>query len=213
MSKRSPSSAYRTSSDPTWRGPDRKAQTRLLIVCGAEGTEPQYIRSLNSYLCNRAVHVKVIKKGRSPSQVVSHGIKVATTINDSYDQLWCVVDVDDFDDLDVAARKVARSPIPTVLVVSNPCFELWPLLHFVDHRSHIDSPAHALRLLCKHIAGYDKKILDFARVYASGIGDAIERAKSLEPTGEATDVNPSTNVWRLVLAMGWEQHGAMSARR
>ena len=204
MSKSSSPSAYSTSTDPKWRGPDRKARTRLLIVCGAAGTEPQYIRSLNSFLCNRAVHVKVVEKGRSPSQVVAHGIKMATAINDSYDQLWCVVDVDNFDDLAIAARRTKDARIPTVLVVSNPCFELWSLLHFTDHRGRIDSPAHAMKLLRKHVAGYDKKILDFAKVYAPGIGIAIERAKHLDPTGKAADVNPSTNVWLLVQAMGWE---------
>lgn len=213
MNKRSPTPAYRTTTDPTWRGPDRKAHTRLLIVCGAAGTEPQYVNSLNSYLCNRAVRVRVVKKGRSPSQVVTHGIKVATAINDSYDQLWCVVDVDNFDDLAIAAQRAADSPIPTSLVVSNPCFELWPLLHFTDHRGHIESPAHAMKLLGKHVAGYDKKILDFAKVYAPGIGNAVERAKRLEPTGDATEVNPSTNMWRLVRAMGWGDQGERPARR
>ena len=200
MTKRSPMPAYST--DLKWRGAPRQPRTRLLVVCGAAGTEPQYIRALNSYLHNRAVHVKVVEQGRSPSQVVDYGIKKLTAVKDSYDELWCVVDVDNFEDLDVAARKARSSGVRTTLIVSNPCFELWLVLHFVDHQGHIDSPAQSKKLLCKHRSGYDKKIVDFETVYAPGLADAIRRAKALDPTGEATHVNPSTNMWRLVVAMG-----------
>lgn len=140
-----------------------------------------------------------------PSQVVKYAIKVATAVNDSYDQLWCVVDVDNFTDLDEARRIASDSPVTTTLIVSNPCFELWPLLHFILHRGHIDGPAHAKKLLCEQLPGYDKQIVDFAKLYVPRLADAIENAKALDPTGEATQVNPSTNVWRLVSAMGWPE--------
>lgn len=51
--------------------------TRLLIVCGAEGTEPKYISGLNRHLRNPAVQVKVLEKGRAPAQVVQFGVKIA----------------------------------------------------------------------------------------------------------------------------------------
>ncbi len=200
MTGRSPMPAHST--DLKWRGASRKPSTRLLVVCGATGTEPQYIRALNSFLCNRAVHVKVIEKGRSPSQVVDFGIKKMTAVKDSYDELWCVVDVDNFEDLDAAARKAKTSGIRTTLIVSNPCFELWLVLHFADHRSYIDSPARTKQLLCRHVANYDKQIVDFPAVYAPRLEDASRRAKALDSTGEATRLNPSTNMWRLVVAMG-----------
>lgn len=201
MSKRSSTSAYRTDTDLRWRGADRTPQTRLLVVCGAAGTEPQYINALNAHLRNRAVHVKVVPKALSPGQVVDYGIKRATAADDSYDQLWCVVDVDGFKDLDAAAHKVANSPIPAVLVVSDPCFELWLLLHFTDHRGHIADAAHAKQLLRKHVPGYDKCRIEFAKTYAARIDVAVKNAQALDPTGEAAHLNPSTNVWRLVAAM------------
>ena len=203
MSKRVSMPAYDTNLN--YRGAARTPRTRLLIACGAAGTEPQYIRALNSHLRNRAVHVKVIEKGRAPSQVVAYGIKKATALNDSYDQLWCVTDVDNFTDLDEAARLARTAPIPTTLIVSNPCFELWLLLHFVRHHRHIGNPAQAKTLLRKYAADYAKQIVDFEKRYVPQLPNAIENAKVLDPTGEATGLNPSTNMWRLVLAMGWPE--------
>ncbi|MFI9817183.1 RloB family protein [Saccharothrix variisporea] len=86
-----------------------------------------------------------------------------------------------------AANRTAVS-----LAVSDPCFELWLLLHFRDHTAHIDGAKAAKALLTRHIVGYDKKV-DFD-VFAVNVDSAITRAKVLGPE------NPSTGVWRLVEA-------------
>ena len=57
--------------------------------------------------------------------------RVAKRQRDSYlafDEVWCVHDVDDHPRLD-EARIMARDN-DISLAVSNPCFELWLLLHF-----------------------------------------------------------------------------------
>jgi hypothetical protein len=45
-----------------------------------------------------------------------------------------------------------------------------------------------------------KNTLQFAS-YSQLLGDAVVRAKKLEPDGTNYRVNPSTNMWRLVEAM------------
>lgn len=83
------------------------------------------------------------------------------------------------------------------LVVSNPCFELWLLLHFVDHRGASASYRQLRPKLIKHVPEYDKCQLEFDQ-FAAGLEDAVDRAERLDPSGQDHDRNPSTGVWKLV---------------
>ncbi|SDG32219.1 RloB-like protein [Lentzea fradiae] len=74
--------------------------------------------------------------------------------------------------------------------MSDPCFELWLLLHFKAHNAFIEKGKSACALLAEYVPGYDKR-LDFSR-FDDRVEAAIKRAKEL-PAG-----NPSTDVWRLV---------------
>lgn len=189
--------------DDKSKRPARTLRRRLLIVCGASRTEPLYLEGLNSHLRNPAVRIKVLAKSCAPLQVVEYAIHHATVVGDSYDELWCVVDVDQFTGLGEAIRRAATCTAPpTTVIVSNPCFELWLLLHFADHRAHVASYAQLKPLLRKHLPNYDKSRLDFARGgYAETYGAAVERAMALEPTGTDFSRNPSTNMWQLIEAM------------
>ncbi|GAB2985940.1 RloB family protein [Saccharothrix stipae] len=101
-----------------------------------------------------------------------------------------MVDVDHFD-IAAALREADRAKVN--LAVSDPCFELWLLLHFADHRAHIADYRAARDLLARHVPGYDKK-LDYA-VFDPGLERAVARAALLGPD------NPATTVGRLVQAV------------
>jgi hypothetical protein len=51
--------------------------------------------------------------------------------------------------------------------------------------------------LRRHLPGYDKADLVYAD-YATGLADAVARAKGLDGTGTQHLINPSTSAWRLV---------------
>jgi RloB-like protein len=51
-----------------------------------------------------------------------------------YDEVWCVFDVDEHPNLPEALQQANDNGLK--LAVSNPCFELWILLHFQDQRAH-----------------------------------------------------------------------------
>jgi hypothetical protein len=127
-------------------------------------------------------------KSDSPENLVKYARSVFS--DDEYDEAWCVVDVDHFD-IDGATKVAERAGIN--LAVSDPCFEVWLLLHFTDHTAYAKDGKAACGLLAKHVSGYDKK-LDFA-AFDPGVEAAIKRAKGLEPG------NPSTDVWKLVEAL------------
>lgn len=102
------------------------------------------------------------------------------------------IDVDDHPNL-AAAKQLALSN-DIQLAISNPCFELWGLLHFADQRGHIER--HKLRVeLQKHLPGYDKE-LAFARL-DPGYDEAVRRARDLEAAASRDDRvggNPTTGV-------------------
>jgi hypothetical protein len=173
----------------------RRLSTRLLIVCGGLRTEKLYFDGLRRAEHNPAVTVVLKTHPKSPTEVVRHARTIRRDNRDDFDEVWCVLDVDQFQDISQAATLAKKSGIK--VAISNPCFELWLLLHLAAHTAHI-STRDVQRLLCRHLPGYDKSDLSFDD-FASGVGDAYERSRELEPTGRAHDVNPSTNVWQLMI--------------
>ena len=88
------------------------------------------------------------------------------------------------------------------VAVSNPCFELWLVLHVEDrerhvHRSDIQRDARKLNV----VEGKNVPDSVWGRL-ADGYEDAKRRAQALdqmhEDNGSAFRSNPSTDVWRLV---------------
>lgn len=179
------------------RSAHREPRVRLLVVCGGLCTEPDYFNGLKARMRNPAVTVKVLKKGEAPKNVVDYACSPRVVGTDEFDQVWCVVDADDFE-LDDAARAAAKASI--ALAVSNPCFELWLLLHHCDYRKPLADARAAQRELQRHVPAYRKEELRFDD-FAAGIRDAVIRAKQLDPTGRDHTRNPSSGVWSLVQQM------------
>jgi hypothetical protein len=116
-----------------------------------------------------------------------------------WDDVWAVVDIDDHPH--VAEAKQLATDNGIQLAVSNPCFELWALLHFQDQRAHIDR-SKLRTALRKHLPGYDK-VLGFARL-APHQADAVRRARELDAAAERAERpgrNPTTGMPALVEAI------------
>ncbi|MFT7647504.1 MAG: hypothetical protein ACI8Y4_002253 [Candidatus Poriferisodalaceae bacterium] len=52
-----------------------------------------------------------------------------------FDEIWCVFDTDEHPNLEQAVAEAADSNIRTAR--SNPCFELWLVLHVADQTAHV----------------------------------------------------------------------------
>jgi hypothetical protein len=84
------------------------------------------------------------------------------------------------------------------LAISNPCFELWALLHFQDQQAHIER-GKVQHLCATHMPRYEKK-LDY-EILRPKYSNAVKRAEDLERLHESrgtAGANPSTTVYRLV---------------
>ncbi len=100
-----------------------------------------------------------------------------------------------FFDLDVSKMlEQLKGLRDVVLLLSNPCTELWYLLHNEECRGNI-STDKCIKRLKRYFPLYEKGSLSMQekRVLADNIPRAIERAKVLEEYD-----NPSTSVYRLI---------------
>jgi hypothetical protein len=172
----------------------REPADRILIVCGGVVTEPGYFEGLRQFHRNPAIKVVIKRKPVDPASLVRYAVTLRDNDADSFDDVWCVVDVDDFD-LEPAVTLAAKKNIS--LAVSNPCFETWLVLHFTNHTAPLACYSEANRVLLKFVPDYGKTRLEFAR-YADGVDRAVERAEKLAERGREHLANPASGVWALV---------------
>jgi len=176
------------------RQPVARSRRTFLIYCGALRTERDYFDGFRERVRQGNVTLKVRQEGIDPAAVVRAAAGYRDRSPDRFDEVWCVVDTDQYD-IDAAVVEARRCSVQ--LAVSNPCFELWLLLHLADCRAFCRDRKEVERRLHKHVPTYDKRRLNFAD-FAPGVNNAIKRARDLDPTGTEHGRNPWTNVWQLV---------------
>jgi len=119
----------------------------------------------------------------------------------AHDEVWCVFDVDEHPDLQEAIALARAHDIR--VAVSNPCLELWILLHYENQTAFIDR-REVQRATKKHTkAGgksLDTKVLE---ELDTKYGEARDRARRLDAkhAGDETrfpENNPSSGMWRIV---------------
>jgi len=128
----------------------------------------------------------------------------ATTEEGEIDEIWCVFDVEwpkNHPSLKEAIDRAHQNGIH--LAISNPCFEIWLILHFQDYAKwSSNDDAHRLRR--SHDGSKDKG-LDPSK-YMPLVGSASKRAANLDNyhKGNGTffpDDNPSSGMHRLIAAI------------
>lgn len=189
---------------PGRREPFRDPRPMVLIVC--EGTsEQEYFEKFANHHRNSRVRVELESRTGVPFSLVQlarerkrrsdAAAKRQRDENLSFDSIWCVFDIDEHPHVS-DAREMARDN-GIHLAISNPCFELWLILHLRSSPGMKDRH-NTQRLLKKLVPDYDKHI-DFSR-YVEGYPDAVVRARSLDDLAQRVGTpghNPTTNVYEL----------------
>jgi hypothetical protein len=175
------------------RLPSRSPKQRILVYCNGSNTEPAYLNALRHTELARSVVIDVRPIIAAPAALIYAAIRHAEQSRYTYDQIWRAFDVDEFDIQPAIAAAAAQG---VQVAVSNPCFELWLLLHHDDCRAHQSTCDSVISRLKKHRPRYDKTRLVFAD-FEAGVPDAVKRAIGLEQDGVAHP-NPSTGMGRLV---------------
>lgn len=121
-------------------------------------------------------------------------------VNREFDHLWCVFDVDEHPRLRNALEEARQSNIN--VAISNPCIELWLLLHIDDQTAHIERADAQRQARNEKIQdGKDIRPQFYGRMFAN-YETARARAQDLdkkhELDGSPPHHNPSSNIWRLI---------------
>jgi RloB-like protein len=189
----------------------RRPRKTIVVFCEGEKTEPQYLQALKQQPSVRDVaaidlRVEIGHGGDVPRTLVSLAVSArdrAAEEKDEVDEFWCVFDVEqpkNHPGLAEARRRAEANGIR--LAISNPCFELWLILHFQSHGGWLDNDG--ARRLRRRLDGSADKSLDSAK-YMPLIGDAARRAVELEKRHHGDGVsfpddNPSSGMHLLISA-------------
>jgi RloB-like protein len=204
------------------RRPSRAPRARFLIFCEGEVTEPGYFQYIKQTLRDSMLTIEVSKDRGDPLRLVEAAVTRLRQANQNvrryndenlrWDQVWCVLDVDQHQRIDDARAMADKTGVR--LAVSDPCFELWPLLHFVSHNAWI-STEQVQEKLKKYIPDYQKR-LD-CELLRGHYGEARARALSLRDGHVRNDMpalsNPGTDVCLLVHELLMAANRSGSARK
>ena len=173
-----------------------------LIIIAAEGqrTEKDYFEGVAQHYFNPRAHVEVLERGTSaadPQHVLQELERFCRRykINKGYDELWLVVDIDRWAEKMLSEVAALCNQKKYKLAVSNPCFELWLLLHLKSLHEYTadilsefkknrrrETGDHRTRLeieLVRLLAGYSKNKLDL-EPFLNHVQVAIARAEALD---------------------------------
>lgn len=165
---------------------EKQMKPNFFVFCEGK-TEIAYIKFLRSLY---RVPIQVIpKKGRSNISKDDIENSKRDYVTTNQDKTFLMFD------LDVAGVLEHLQKIPDAeLLVSNPCVELWFLLHYQEQKSKLTSKK-CIQKLQSFTKDYKKGVLseEEKNVLAANRDVAIKRAKLLEEYD-----NPSTTIYRLL---------------
>ena len=178
----------------------RAEKRRSLVVCGGE-TEEWYFLKFRAIV--RPVNLRVCTNGVDPQTLVrwAKSIKQREEINGDFDAVWCVFDRDDFGSRYEQAHEDAME-VGFSVAASNPCFELWFVLHFRQMQQSITT-AECCRLWEKTLGRpYSKTDSSLFEKLQPLQHKAVKHANALLEQQEKPSHNalcsPSTTVHKLI---------------
>lgn len=167
----------------------KRMKPNFFVFCEGE-TEMAYVKFLRSLY---RVPIQVIpKKGKSNISEEYIERSKNEYVRTEQDKVFLMYD------LDVDGMLAHLQNIPNAeLLVSNPCIELWFLLHYQEQKTEISSDK-CIQKYQKVSKGYKKGVLseEEKKVLAENRDLAVERAKKL-----ADYHNPSTMVYKLLIML------------
>ena len=178
--------------------------TRHLVVSEGKETEPRYFEGVRSALGaanGRKVAIVVKGTGKHTLDLLDFAVEHCRYAPETFDHVWLVFDKDDFPaaDFDAMERKCAELSDGSRTfhaLWSNPCFELWPLLH-LRYTTASMTAAECQRALAQAMSKdlgveYRKNLGGLFGMVDGQRVEALHRAQRLEAHhGELGNARPS----------------------
>jgi hypothetical protein len=171
----------------------RNIKPTFFVFCEGE-TEVAYVNYLRSkYRLPIILDSKIAGHNISNNYINNYKQK---SVSHEKDRTYLIYDMDVVE----AWNKIKRIQDAKILG-SNPCFEFWLLLHFMNQQAPINS-MDCLTKLTNHYKGYKKGRLEgnLINKLEGKMDKAINRAKALN-----FEDNPSTNIYQFIEDLEFEK--------
>ena len=196
------------------RGALRDPKRRSTLLCEGRNTEPEYFKAVKLECAGALIEIKTRGGVGVPVSIADAAIKLAESLGlakrgrkknsfEEKDEVWAVFDRDEHDRFSEAVDRCEAHGVRVAR--SNPCFELWLILHEADY----DKPGNrkeVQRKLQQLRPEYDRrgrKVPD-CREMVARVEEAEKRAEVLlarrEEEGNPFGP-PSTTVGKLTTAI------------
>lgn len=183
----------------------KPTRTTIRVYSEGQATEPEYIDALKrlpEFADAVSIDIEIEQTGVSPMTLVESACAAKRRSDLDIDYYWCIFDVESpkaHPHLDRAKQMARGNGIN--LAISNPCFELWLILHHAHQASYLttdEAVRHRSRL-----DDTDSKHLD-AEFYMTNRKVAMSRAARLRRKHKLDgtrfpDDNPSSNFDQFVM--------------
>lgn len=185
------------------RKPKKNPRAKITVVCEGKITEPQYLNELARYYgCLISLDLVIRGAAGVPLSILRKARELIRYPEEEFgqnDQVWAVFDCDDHPEVARVIREAGEAGVS--IGYSNPCFELWLVLHYRD----FDAPARrdqiqrALRSLMPSYNPRGSKEISFAEI-CDGVELAERRAEQMDKRRAQernSRGNPSSTVYEL----------------
>jgi hypothetical protein len=182
----------------------------IYALCEGKNSEPEYLINFCKIHGNGLVRVLTSKAQGVPTTIVANSIekikkleKIAKKSNDPLDKEFEVWAVFDCDEHPFVNESIVRAKQHNIKVgYSNPCFEIWALLHVDDHQHHLHRHPLQSKLKTK-LPSYDSK--SSKSICAYELNDHYDLAKSraiklmkIHESVGSPKANPYTDIYKLL---------------
>lgn len=193
------------------KAPGVSPKVKIYVVCEGRNTEPDYFGRCVEFYGASLVEMEVVSGAGVPMTLVGKAVDLRSRLlaesrrsKDSFSacfRVWAVFDRDEHPAVAEALELAERNKIDVAF--SDPCFELWPILHLQDYGAQ-DGRHELQKRLSGIMEKYDHEggaIVDFEMIKGE-FYKAYDRAELLlkQRVGEnCPRGRPSTSVGHLVL--------------
>jgi hypothetical protein len=138
----------------------RPPNKKFILYTEGKNTEPDYFRAIKRYLSGALIELEIIDAAGVPFTIAEKAGQRAAMRSrrgpgsssfEVADEIWAVFDRDTHVRVDEALERCRQSKVEVAF--SDPCFELWLILHHVDFDKlddHHQVQAHLKVILCDY---------------------------------------------------------------
>jgi hypothetical protein len=184
---------------------NRPERRTVVIFCEGEASEPDYINALKrlpEIRANTSISIEIDPEQGVPLTLVKRAVERRR--DDEVDECWCVFDVEWPNNHPNLKQAIQLADLHGIrLAISNPCFELWLILHYEKQTAFMNTKAAERK--SRSLDGRPGKRIS-AEHYMKNRRVASQRAMELTNLHMQNDSlfprnNPSSTMWNLLAAI------------